>query len=80
MPTKAREPRKPSRPPAFQDTFRARTVRVSLTSGNGRETDSERIAKLEALLEKMQADLDIQMNRTAAIQAQLDALVAKQLR
>ena len=37
-------------------------------------------AKLEALLEEMQADMDLQIRRTAAIQAQLDVLVAKQSR
>jgi hypothetical protein len=81
MVVKTRQPKKPVDPPAFPDTFQARLVRPNIvTADNGRETDRERISKLEALLEKMQTDLDIQMRRTAALQAQLDVFIAKQSR
>lgn len=51
-------------------------VGASAVGGTGRETGRERLAKLEALLEKMQTDLDVQLR----IQARFDILTAKHLR
>ena len=46
-----------------------------VTGGNGRvHTDTERLERLEALLEAIQQTLDTQFRRMAAMQAELDQL------
>jgi|KBSMisStandDraft_5_1062788.scaffolds.fasta_scaffold6199707_1 hypothetical protein len=60
------------RPPMIP--FTARTVRASLTSGNGKQTIDDRLKRLEEVIEKLQGALDTQFARTAALQAELDAL------
>ena len=53
-------------------------VRASLSGGNGKpHSDSERIARIEALIESLQQTLDIQLRRTAAMQVELDRINAK---
>ena len=56
-------------------TAHPHSARASVTGGNGApvpETDAERIAHLEALMERMQQTLDVQFRRMAEMQMQLD--------
>jgi prefoldin subunit 5 len=57
--------------------FTARSLRVSLTGGNGQQTIDDRVKRLEESIEKLQGALDTQFARTATIQAELDALRAR---
>ena len=62
---------------ALPSKARPYTSRLSLTGGNGApgpETDAERIAHLEALVERMQQTLDVQFKRIAEMQMQLDLM------
>jgi hypothetical protein len=62
------------------DSIRRYTAQLGLTGGNGAphaETDSERLAHIERLMESMQTMLDTQFKRMSEMQVAIDRLVPK---
>ena len=54
-----------------------RSVRASLTGDNGRSAhELDRLARIEHLLEQLQQSLDVQFERIAQLQAQLDRAIS----
>ena len=55
------------------------TANTKLTGGNGsspEESDTQRFARLESVIEQMRHELDVQLKRIAELQAQLDRAIA----
>ena len=56
-----------------------RPYTATLTGGNGsppEESDTQRYARLESLIETMRHELNVQLKRIAELQAQLDRAIA----
>ena len=72
--TKSRIITTPTRP------IRPYSAHASLAGGNGspvQETHAERLAHIEAILEKLQQTLDVQFQRMADMQVLIDRLTSK---
>ena len=57
----------------------SRPYTATLTGGNGalpQESDTQRFARLESVIETMRRKLDVQLKRIAELQAQLDRAIA----
>jgi hypothetical protein len=64
-------------PPRPSHRVRANLLSGSNGNGNGSPAaEPDRLVRIEALLERMQQKLDVQFQRIAAIQVQLDRAIA----
>ena len=70
-------PARNQRRPVPATVLQGRSVRASLTGGNGHPaTETDRLARIENLLEQLQQSLDVQFERIAQLQAQLDRAIS----
>ena len=69
-----------TRSPSLAAPARPYMAQASLTGGNGSppsETEAQRLARMESLVERMRHELDVQLQRMAEMQVAIDRLTTR---